>query len=262
MALQGITGHKFLLWGIQFLSPVEQPGCTAQTGHCRHCALQHLPSVLFCHNSLFMDVLVRARGQDASYSTSYCCFLSGKSIVIFFFFLIEGQNGPCNLSCRLWCSFSYFWVCALLLCQEQRKCLSKTFSHELVKMKRFLGENKAVAFKEGGASKKSGKNRSVRIFIYRSGEGGIGVIFTDVMCWVLISQQFECLEHRKSPSFSTIELWLHLENQTVLRENIFCRQFLELKLISGKDIAMVCGPFIAILVKNYQLQHVLYKTLV
>lgn len=129
-------------------------------------------------------------------------------------------------------------------------------------MKRFLGENKAVAFKEGGASKKSGKNRSVRIFIYRSGEGGIGVIFTDVVCWVFILQHFECLEHRKIPSFSTIELWLHLENQTVLRENIFCRQFLELQLISGKDIAMVCGPFIAILVKNYQLQHVLYKTLV
>lgn len=94
------------------------------------------------------------------------------------------------------------------------------------------------------------------------GKVGIGVIFTDVMCWVLTPQHFECLEHHMIPSFSTIELWLHLENQTVLRGNIFCRQFLELQLISGKDTAMVCGPFIAILVKNYQLQHVLYKTLV
>lgn len=48
----------------------------------------------------------------------------------------------------------------------------------------------------------------------------------------------------------------------VLRGNIFYRQFLELQLISGKDIAVVCGPFIAILVKNCQLQHALYKTLV
>lgn len=48
----------------------------------------------------------------------------------------------------------------------------------------------------------------------------------------------------------------------VLRGNIFYGQFLELQLISRKDIAMLCGPFIAILVKKYQLQHVLYKILV
>lgn len=94
------------------------------------------------------------------------------------------------------------------------------------------------------------------------GKVGIGVVFTDVMCWVFIPQHFECLEHHKTPSFSTIELWLHLEKLVVLRGNIFCWQFLELQLISGKDIAVVCGPFIAILVKNCQLQCVLYKTLV
>lgn len=169
MALQGITGHQFLLWGIQFLSPVEQPGCTAQTGHCRHGALQHLHSVLLSQFSVYGCL---GESQRTGCQLQHLLLLlSIWKINCDFFFLIEGQNGPCNLSCRLWCSFSYFWVCALLLCQEQRKCLSKTFSHELVKMKRFLGENKAVALKEGGASKKSGKNRSVRIFISRSGEG-------------------------------------------------------------------------------------------
>lgn len=129
-------------------------------------------------------------------------------------------------------------------------------------MKRFLGEMKVVTFKEGGASKTPGKTRVSEYVFVGQGEAGIGVLFTDVMCWVLISQHFECLEHHRIPNFSTIELWLRLENQMVLRGNIFCRQFLELQLISGKDIAVVCGPFIAILVKNYQLQHVLYKTLV
>lgn len=71
----------------------------------------------------------------------------------------------------LWGFFSYYWVCALLLCQEQRKCLSKSFSHELVEIKRFPKENKAVTLKEEGASKKSGKDKSVRIFICTSGEG-------------------------------------------------------------------------------------------
>lgn len=79
------------------------------------------------------------------------------------------------------------------------------------------------------------------------GKVEIGIFFIDVMCQVLIPQHFECLEHHRIPNFSTIDLWLHLENQMVLRGNIFWRQFLELQLISGKDIAVVCGPFIAIL---------------
>ncbi|KAJ7402383.1 hypothetical protein BTVI_86746 [Pitangus sulphuratus] len=37
--------------------------------------------------------------------------------------------------------------------------VSKTFSHELVEVKMFLGENKAVTFKEGGASNKSGYDK-------------------------------------------------------------------------------------------------------
>lgn len=127
IALQGIAGYQFSRWGIL---PVEQWGGTAGF------AAPWLSAVTILW--LWMSWWAP---EDARYSTSYCCFLSGKSIVIIVFYIyIEGENGPCNHSCRLWCSFSYFWVCAFLLCQEQRKCLFKTFTHELVKMKRILGE--------------------------------------------------------------------------------------------------------------------------
>lgn len=65
----------------------------------------------------------------------------------------------------------FFQLCPFL-CLEQRKYLSKTFSHELVEMERFLGEIKGMTLKEGGDSNKSGKDkRDVRICIGRSGEG-------------------------------------------------------------------------------------------
>lgn len=127
------AGHNWILI-FTLGCPVPVP-CGAVRGHCRLC------SPLCCSVTILWLWMSWWAPEGARYSTSYCCFLSGKSIVIIVLYIyLEGENGPCNHSCRLWCSFSYFWVCALLLCQDQRKCLSKTFSHELVEVKRFLGE--------------------------------------------------------------------------------------------------------------------------
>lgn len=88
MALQGINFQP----GSPSLCPQrDSEGDTAQS---RTAAVLCSPSAQCCHNSLGLDVLVSTRGQDARYSTSYCCFLSGKSIGVIFFIYIEGQNGP------------------------------------------------------------------------------------------------------------------------------------------------------------------------